>query len=103
MTSLELQDYINIYSLISFSDGSKEPGIIFNKYNTETARVEFFFVPQHNMGAYKKAFDIYDKETCSVLSKLISSESIQTIRPVSLSDFKIIMQLLEERRQLLNG
>jgi hypothetical protein len=102
MTSIELQDYIHVYSMISFRDGKKEPGILINKYNLETATVQHFFIPQDNMQAYKNAFDRYDKETCRRLSIPVQVEDILSIRPVSLADYKVIMQLLDERRQMLS-
>jgi hypothetical protein len=102
MTTLELQDYIHVYSMFSFRDGKKEPGICINKYNLSEARIEYFFIPQVYMQAYKAAFDRYDKETCNSLCMPIIPEDLISIRPVSLSDYKIIMQLLDERNQLLN-
>jgi ABC-type phosphate/phosphonate transport system substrate-binding protein len=54
------------------------------------------------MQAFKNAFYIFDKETCKNLSVLISPEDLVSIRPVSLSDYKTIMELLEERKQLIN-
>ena len=102
MTTTELQDYIHVYSMFSFRDGRKEPGICINKYNLISAQIEYFFIPQLNMQTYKTAFDRYDKEACKLLCELIKPEELQSIRPVSLSDYKIIMQLLHERNQLMN-
>ena len=45
MTTIEIQDFIHVYSMFSFRDGRKEPGIVINKYNLEKAEVEFFFIP----------------------------------------------------------
>ena len=102
MTTLELQDYLHIYSMFSFRDGKQEPGICINKYNITTAQIEYYFIHQFNMQAFKAAFDRYDKEACKALCTLINSENIISIKPVSLSDYKIIMQLLHERNDLLN-
>ncbi len=102
MTTRELQDYMHIYSMFSFQDGRKEPGICINKYNLTTALIEYFFIPQLNMQAYKTAFDRYDKETCRQLCELLNPQDLQSVRPVSLSDYKIIMQLLHERNQIKN-
>lgn len=102
MTTIELQDFIHIYSMVSFKDGRKEPGIIINKYNLEKAEVEYFFIPQVHMNTYKNAFDRYDKETCRRLIELIQVDDILNIRPVSLADYKVIMQLLNERNQRLS-
>jgi hypothetical protein len=102
MTTHELQDYIHVYSMFSFRDGRKEAGICINKYNITLAQIEYYFISQIHMQAYKSAFDKYDKETCSRLSVLIKPEDLISIRPVSLSDYKVIMQLLHERNQLLN-
>ncbi len=102
MTTLELQDYLHIYSMFSFQDGRKEPGICINKYNLTTAQIEFYFIPQINMQAHKTAFDRYDKETCMRLSTLLKPEELVCVRAVSLSDYKVIMQLMDERNQLIN-
>jgi hypothetical protein len=89
--------------MFSFRDGRKEPGICINKYNITQAQIEYYFIPQIHMQAYKAAFDRYDKETCMRLSVLLKAEELISIRPVSLSDYKVIMQLLHERNQLLNA
>ena len=102
MTTLEIQDYIHVYSMFSFKDGRKESGIAINKYNLEKAEVEYFFISQLDMNSYKNAFDRYDKETCKKLAQLIKLDELTSIRPVSLADYKIIMQLLNERNQRLN-
>jgi len=102
MTAIEIQDFIHIYSMFSFRNGSKEPGIVINKYNLALSEVEYFFIPQLHMQAYKTAFEKYDKETCARLCTKLNIAEIINIRPVSLSDYKIIMQLLEERNQRLN-
>ncbi len=102
MTNLEIQDYINVYSMFSFRDGRKEPGNLISKYNLEEACVQYYFIAQENLQAYKNAFERYDKEACSRLSVVVNTDDILSIRPVSLADYKIIMQLLDERRKLLS-
>ncbi|MCC7233562.1 MAG: hypothetical protein IT242_11505 [Bacteroidia bacterium] len=102
MTALEIQDFIHVYCMFSFRDGRKEPGIIVNKYNVVTAQIEYYFIPQLNMQAYKNAFEKYDKESCSRLCEPVEIHNLVSIKPVSLSDYKIIMQLLQERNQQLN-
>jgi hypothetical protein len=101
MTTQELQDYIHVYSMFSFRDGRKLPGICINKYNLKAGEVEYYFVPQEDMHAYKTAFDKYDKDTCMRLCSKINPNDLLNIRPVSLSDYRIIMQLLNERNQLI--
>jgi hypothetical protein len=102
MTTQELQDYIHVYSMFSFRDGRKEPGICINKYNLALGQIEYYFIPQNNMQAYKNAFEKYDKETCKSLCFPLKTEDLLNVRPVSLSDYKVIMQLLQERNQLMN-
>ena len=97
MSASELLDFFHVYSMFSFRNGRREPGILINKYNPVTTSIEYLFVAQVYMQAYKKAFDQYDKETCARLSEKIEAEEVLSIRPVSLSDYKIIMQLLEEK------
>ncbi len=103
MSALEIQDFLHLYSMFSFNDGRKEPGILINKYNTTKGEIEYFFVPQLHMQAYKNAFEKYDRETCNTLTEPVNPEQVVSIRPVSLSDYKIIMELLHERNQLLNS
>ena len=100
MTSQEIQDYIHVYSIFSFKDGRREPGICVNKYNIVEAKIEYFFIYQDNMQSYKNAFERYEKEICKSLSVIINPEELNSIRPVSLTDYKMIMELLEERRSL---
>ena len=102
MTTKELDDYLHVYSMFSFHDGRKEAGICINKYNISTTQIEYYFITQINMQNYKTAFDRYDKETCMRLCTKIRPEELVCVRAVSLSDYKIIMQLLDERNQLLN-
>jgi hypothetical protein len=102
MTILEIQNYLHVYCMFSFRDGKKEPGICINKYNIEAGEIEYYFVPQNNMHTYKAAFDRYEKETCNELCMILKPEELVSIRPVSLSDYKMIMQLMQERNQLLN-
>ena len=102
MTTFEIQDFIHVYSMFSFKDGKKEPGIVINKYNLEKAGVEYFFIPQVHMNAYKNAFDRYDKETCKKIAQPLELDDVINIRPVSLADYKVIMQLLSERNQRLS-
>lgn len=103
MTPFEIQDYIHVYSMFSFRDGRKLPGIIVNKYNVAKARVEFFFINQSDMGAYRQAFDNYDRESCMRLSHQVNLDDVLNIRPVSLADYKMTMQLLSERSQQINA
>jgi hypothetical protein len=103
MNTFEIQDYIHVYSMFSFRDGRKLPGIIVNKYNVAKARVEYFFINQSDMGAYRQAFDNYDRESCSRLSQHVNLDDIISIRPVSLADYKMTMQLLTERSQQINA
>lgn len=102
MTTIELQDYMHVYSMFSFSDGRKESGILINKYNLQTSCVQYYFIPQEGMQAYKNAFEKYDKDTCNQIAIPVQHDNILSIRAVTLSDYKIIMELLDERRQLLN-
>ena len=103
MTSIEIQDHIHVYSMFSFRDGRKEPGIVINKYNMTNSMLEFYFINHTDMNAYKTAFETYYRTKCDALSHKISIEDIISIRPVSLSDYRMMMQLLDDRAQLLNA
>jgi hypothetical protein len=89
--------------MFSFRDGRKEPGIVINKYNMSNSLLEFYFINQTDMNAYKTAFETYNREKCDSLSHKIKIEDIISIRPVSLSDYKMMMQLLDDRAQQLNA
>src|SRR4051794_39757191 len=102
MTTIELQDYIHVYSMFSFRDGRKEAGIVVNKYNIQTTEVEYYFIPQLHMQTYKHAFETYDKEKCNRLAVKTKPDDILSVRPVSLEDYKMLMQLIGERNQLMN-
>lgn len=101
MTSIEIQDHLNVYSIFSFRDGRKEPGLLINRYNLQLSQVEYYFIRQENMQAYKSAFERYDRDTCARLIEKLEPADVASIRPVSLSDYKIIMQLLHERQELM--
>ena len=103
MNTIEVQDFIHVYSMFSFRDGRKLPGIIVNKYNVAEARVEYFFINQSDMASYRQAFDNYDRESCMRLSQKVKVDDIMSIRPVSLADYKMTMQLLTERSQQINA
>ena len=100
MNARDIQDFIHLYSMISFSDGRKEAGILINRYNATDACVEYFFVEHDDMQTYKTAFENYDRDTCRRLSKKVDLDDIVHIRPVSLADYRIIMQLINERNQM---
>jgi len=87
--------------MFSFRNGTKVPGIILNKYNLATMQIEYYFISQENMQLYKSAFEKYDPETCNRLCIPVQVEDIQSIRPVSLADYKIIMQLMDERQRIM--
>lgn len=103
MTTIEIQDYLHLYSMLSFRDGKSAPGIVVNKYNVSTLQVEYYFIAHVDMQSYKSAFENYDRETCIRLSIKLNVEEVVRIRPVSLADYKIIMQLLDERQRLIKG
>jgi hypothetical protein len=100
MTAQEIQDFIHLYSIVSFRGGRKESGILVNKYNASDACVEYYFIEHSDMPAYKVAFENYDRETCRRLSEKVNLDEIVNIRPVSLADYRIIMQLIDERNKM---
>jgi hypothetical protein len=98
MTAIEIQDFIHVYSLIAFRDGRRESGILVNKYNSSTGCVDFYFIEHSDMQAYKTAFENYDHQACARLSTCIDLNEINSVRPVTLADYRIIMQLLAEKK-----
>ena len=54
------------------------------------------------MQAYKTAFDRYDREVCNRILQPVEPTQILGVRPVSLSDYKMILQLLHDRNQELS-
>ncbi len=103
MSAIEIQDYIHVYCMFSFRNGSHVPGIAINKYNVSTTQVDYYFIAHADMQAYKTAFEIYDRVTCDRLSRKLNIDEVMGIRPVSLADYKIIMQLIDERQQVLKS
>ena len=105
MSSEDLQSYIHVYCMFSFSDGRKEAGILINKYNIAELQVEYFFISHDDMNDYKHAFDNFDMTTCYQLSKKINTNDILNIHPVSLKDYKTTIQLasLNTNRVNLNN
>jgi len=103
MTAIELQDYIHVYSMFTFRDGRHVPGIVINKYNVVTMQIDYYFIDHADMQSYKTAFEKYDRETCMSLSTKLDVLDVVRIRPVSLTDYKIIMQLLDEQQRLMNA
>ncbi len=106
MNSTEIQDYINVYSMIRFTDGHREPGIIMNKYNISDSCIEYFFIQHNFMNDYKKAHGISDYKTCDHLSLPIDLAEVTSITPINLSDYKAILELHAEYKEpprMLNG
>jgi hypothetical protein len=95
MSPTELIDHTHVYSMFSFRNGKKEPGIIVNKYNLERGSVEYFFIAHSDMHEYKKAFDRYDTETCNKLAHKIHPDEIMRIESVSLTDYMQLMQIAQ--------
>lgn len=102
MTAIELQDFLHVYSMVSFRNGRKEPGLLINKYDGVLQQVCFYFIPQAEMQIYKAAFDRYDREVCNRILQRTEPADILAVRPVSLSDYKMILQLLNDRNQELS-
>ena len=99
MTSADIQDFINVYSMVRFSDGHREPGILMNKYNIHDACINYFFVQHNAMNDFKKAQDQSDHFICDRLSSPIDLEEIVSISPINLSDYKAILELHAEYKQ----
>jgi hypothetical protein len=102
MTAIELQDFLHVYSMVSFRNGRKEPGLLVNKYDAVLQQVRFYFIPQAEMQVYKAAFERYDRDTCNRILQAVEAADILAVRPVSLSDYKMILQLLHERNKELS-
>jgi hypothetical protein len=87
MSPTELLEHTHVYSMFSFRNGTKEPGIIVNKYNLTENTVEYFFINHTDMNSYKKAFEKYDTTTCNTLLHKVNPDDILRIDAVSLSDY----------------
>ncbi|MEY4595521.1 MAG: hypothetical protein RIQ47_1931 [Bacteroidota bacterium] len=92
MSHVELQDALNVYSMITFWDGRKEPGILISRYNIPRASTEYYFVAHQNMQSYKNALERFDREACLDLTEAVDAEDVLSINSVSLSEYKTIMQ-----------
>src|SRR4051812_23477292 len=105
MEAAEIENFINVYSMIRFSDGHREPGILMNKYNIEESCISYFFIAHNSMNDYKKAHDIANHSKCDQLSLPIDLAEVVSISPINLSDYKAILELHAEYKQprMLNG
>src|SRR4051794_35628688 len=96
MQETEIQDYINVYSMVRFADGHREPGIVMNRFSLDEAAIEYFFVQHNAMNEFKKAQAKSDHESCNRLSYPIDMNEIVSISPINLSDYKLILELHNE-------
>src|SRR5438270_12604955 len=99
MQTNEIENYINVYSMIRFSDGHREPGIVMNKYNVEEACIEYFFIQHNFMNDYKKSHDKSNHAECDRLSSPIDLGEILSISPINLSDYKTILEVHSEYKE----
>ena len=99
MKAIQIQESINVYSMIRFTDGHREPGLIINKYNIEEGRIDYFFIQHNFMNEYKKASEKRDIVTCEHLAIPIDVDEIVHITPINLNDYKEILQLHSEYKQ----
>jgi len=95
MSPVELIEHTHVYSMFSFRNGRREPGIVINKYNLAESKVEYYFVAHKDLNEYKKAFERYDTETCSRLATKIHAEEVMRIEAVSISEYKKLMAVAE--------
>ena len=99
----ELQNYLHVYSMFAFIDGRNEAGIMISRYNIAELQVEYYFVSHQNMSEYKEAFDSFDMSTCNRLCLKVETDDIVGIHPVSLKDYKAIMQLTSLNNKRINA
>lgn len=92
MSTVELQDALNLYAMITFWDGRKEPGLLISRYNIPRSATEYYFVAHDNMHHYKNALERFDRETYLEVSEPVDPQDVIAIHPVSLSEYKSIMQ-----------
>ena len=92
MSTAEIQDALNLYSMITFWDGRTEPGILISHYNIHRSGMEYYFVAHDNMQAYKNALDRFDRDTYRLLTETVDPRDVVSIHAVSLREFKSIMQ-----------
>jgi hypothetical protein len=95
MSPTDLIEHTHVYSMFSFRNGKKEPGLIVNKYNLAENKVEYYFIHHKDMNEYKQAFEKYDTATCNRLATKISSDDVVRIESVSLTDYMKLMQVAE--------
>lgn len=95
MTTQELQDHNHVYSMFSFRDGRNEPGICINRYNLVLGEIEYYFVPQENMQAYKNAFEKYDRAACAGLCSKIDPYELINVKQVMPGEYQATMHVPE--------
>jgi len=99
MSPIELQNYIHLYCMFSFGDGRTEPGIVVAKYNIAELQTEYYFIHHDDMNEYKEAFENSDMHICNHVSHKINTIEVISVHPVSLKDYKAIMQLAVKQNQ----
>lgn len=82
MSTFTLQQFIGMYCMFLFNDGSAQAGMIVNRYNVPESTVEYFFVPEENINVYNQAKEEFKTELYATLREPIQVEEIVSATPL---------------------
>ncbi len=78
MSRREIQQIIHHPGLFTFKDGNSNQGMIIVRYNITDARVEYYFIPEENLIAYRSAKSHQDLNAHRILGTRIDIEDIHS-------------------------
>jgi len=78
MSRREIQQYIHHPGLFTFKDGKSDQGMIIVRYNIPEGKIEYYFIPEQNMVAYRSARSNHDLNAHRILGTRIDVEEIHS-------------------------
>jgi hypothetical protein len=82
MSTFTLQQFIGMYCMFLFNDGSAQAGMIVNRFNVPDSSIEYFFVPEENINVYNQAKEEFNTEMYAELRQPIEVEEIVSATPL---------------------
>ncbi|REJ83559.1 MAG: hypothetical protein DWQ44_03300 [Bacteroidetes bacterium] len=83
MSSREIQHYIFQNGQFTFSDGATNEGMVISRYNISLARIEYYFIPDSNILAYRSARAQHDVHAHKSLGHLIDISKITSAQLIN--------------------
>ncbi|MEO0312664.1 MAG: hypothetical protein RIQ89_2321 [Bacteroidota bacterium] len=79
MSNIDIQNSLHQFGTITFSNGSKDQGIVIAKYNLTSSAIEYFFIAASQLENYKQAIEKHDHSTAQNLRQAVAIENISQI------------------------